>query len=90
MHRFVAARAPATPPLQERRVVPSPDEDHIVRGLLLEVTFEAQVLVALNQHFVVHRSVRVVAGGASFTDCFMLKHKWTALSDVASGTGFVL
>ena len=90
MHRFMAARAPATAALQERRMVPAADENDVRRGLLLEVALEAKILVPLDQHLVVHRSVRIVAGGAAFADGLVLKHKRAALRNVALGTSFVL
>lgn len=90
MHRLVAARAPATAALQEARVIPSANEDTIWRSLLLEVAFEAEILVPLNEHLVVYRPVRIVAGGAAFTDRLVLEHEWAALRDVAFGTSFIL
>jgi hypothetical protein len=90
MNCLVAARAPATAALQERRMVASSNQNYVWRGLLLEMAFEAKVLVSLHQHFIVHRPVRVVAGHAAFTNCLVFKYKGAALRDMALGAGFVL
>ena len=71
-------------------MIASSDQNYIWRGLLLEMAFEAKVLVPLHQHFIVHRSVRVVAGGAAFTHRLVFKHERPSLGNVAFGTGFIL
>jgi hypothetical protein len=90
MDSLVAACAPATAALQERRMVASSNQNYVWRGLLLEMAFEAKILVPLHQHFVVHSSVWVVAGRAAFAHRFVFEHERPALRDVAFGTGFVL
>ena len=71
-------------------MVSSADENDVGRGLLLEVAFQAEILVPLNEHLVVYGPVRIVARGATFTDRLVLEHKRAALGDVAFGTSFVL
>lgn len=90
MHCLMATRAPATATLQKRGMVPPADQNDIGRGLLLEVAFEAEVLVPLNEHLVVYGPMRIVAGGAAFANGLMLEDKRASLCDVAFGTGFVL
>ena len=52
-------------------------------GLILEVALQAQGRIALGEHFLVHGTVRVVAGGAAFADGVMGEHERTALLGVA-------
>ena len=57
---------------------------------LLEMTFQAQVRVALCQHLWIDRTRNRMAGGASLAQSLMFKHKWAALRGVAFKTAFVL
>jgi len=41
----------------------------------LSVTFETKIRITLNQHFPIHRAMRGMAYGASFTEGFMLENK---------------
>ena len=58
--------------------------------LRLEVALQAEVLVALHEHFVVHAAVRIVASGAAFADGFMFENERAALLHVALHAGVLL
>src|SRR5438045_9561758 len=62
VHGFVTARAPTCAPAQERRVVLSADQNGSRRGLLLEMALEAERLISGHEHFLIYRSLRLVAG----------------------------
>lgn len=64
-------------------MIPSADPNLSRRGLLLEVTLQAQVRAPLRQHLVVHSPVRIVARRATFAHRFMLEHERPPLLDVA-------
>ena len=51
------------------------------------MTFEAKVVIPLNEHFFVHGAVWIMAGGAAFTDCFVFENKGAALGGVALHAG---
>jgi len=57
---------------------------------LLEMTFQAEVRIARDEHLGVDRAVRAVTRGAAFVHRFMLEHVRAALSWVAFQTGFIL
>src|SRR6185295_3351296 len=82
VNRFVATGRPTGALLQTSGVIAIADEDFAVGPLLLEMTFEAEVRVALDQHLLVDRAVRRMAGHAAFADRFMFKHKRAALRGV--------
>ena len=86
----MAAGRPARALRQPRRVVRIADENSAACLLFLEVTFQAQGLVALGEHSRIHRAVRRVAAHATFFQRFMLKHEWSRLRDMALETSFVL
>lgn len=68
------------------------DDERIGRSrssLLLEVTLEAQVRVALGEHLLIGGAVRTVAGNASFTGRLMREDEWTSLLSVALHAGFI-
>lgn len=54
-----------------------------------EVAAEAEVLVACDQHFLVHRAVGLVAGDTAFLHCAVFKHERSGLSRVALGARLV-
>ena len=66
------------------------DENSAADFLFLEVTFQAQRLIAFVEHPRVNRAVRRVAAHATFFQRFMLKHEWSRLRDMALETSFVL
>jgi len=88
--RFVAAGGPTGALLQPRRMIAVSDENLSVAGLLLEVTLEAKVRVALREQPLVDRAVRRMAAHAAFPHRFMLEHEWPALRGVALETSFVM
>ena len=47
--------------------------------LHLGVTAKAEVDITFSKQLAVHRTMRVVANGASFAQGFMLKNKWPRL-----------
>ena len=65
------------------------DEDAPRRGLLLEMALQAKGLIARDQHALVDRTVRLVAGRASFAQGFVFEHKRAELHRVAFAAGFV-
>ncbi len=79
----MATGAPTSTPPQEGTVIDGTDDDD-ARGLLaLEVALEAEVLVALQQHFLIDRAMDPMTRGAAFADGQVLEHMRPALGDVA-------
>src|SRR6266567_168576 len=72
MNRLMAAGTPTGPTAEKRRVNAPADEDLPRRGLLLEMALEAKGLIARHQHALIHRTVRLVAGDAAFTQRLVL------------------
>lgn len=70
-------------------MVATPDEERAGSTLLLEMTFQTKGLVALGQHPLVNRAVRLVAGVATLAQRFMLEDKRSTLRSVTLETGFV-
>ena len=87
---FMAARAPAGPAAQKRAVILGPNVNLAADRLLLEMAAEAKRGVARDQQSGVHRTVRIVARGASFARRLVFKHERTKLRRVALGAGFIL
>jgi hypothetical protein len=83
MNGFVASCRPAGAGAQTRAVILSAN-DNAAASVLLEMALKAEIGVPSDQHFVVHRAVRVMAGGASFAEGFVLENKWAALRNVTS------
>jgi len=80
---FVTTSRPARALAEKRGVIAIANDDDAGSCLSLEMTFEAEISVALCQHFLVRGAVWIMACDASFTDCFMLENKRTPLGDVA-------
>ncbi len=59
-------------------------------GMAVKVALEAEGGIPLSEHLLIHRTVRIVAGGATFFDCIVGKDEWTHLSLVALGAGFII
>lgn len=59
------------------------------RALRLRVTFEAKIVVALHQHFRVHRPVRLVTGYATVAHRLVLEHVRLRLLAMALCAGLV-
>src|ERR1700728_4811120 len=85
----MAATAPAGAARDERRMVHIANQQHAGTGLLLEMALQAQVLIARDEHFLVHAAVRIVADGAAFADGFMFEDKRAALLRMALEAGFI-
>ena len=66
------------------------NDDDARSGLRLEVTFQAEVLVALHEHFFVGRAMWIMAGGAAFANGLMLKNEGATLSGMALHAGVAL
>ena len=69
---------------------PSPDKQLPGFELLLEMTLKTEILVPLDQHLVVHRPMRIMAGGAPFPHRFMLEYERAALRDMAGAASIAL
>jgi len=89
VHGFVATAAPTRAAAEERRMVLSADNNASGRSLLLEMAFETERLIAGDQHFLVHRTMHPMAGGASFAQRFMFEHKRAELHGMALAAGFI-
>ena len=89
MDGLVAAAAPTRAPAHKTGMVYFSDQQLPRGGLLLEVAFEAEGLVARDQHDGVDRSMRVVAGGAALAQGPVLEHKRPPLGGMALEAGFV-
>ena len=90
MNGFVAAGGPAGAAAQERRVILAADQDHSRSDLLLEVALEAETLIARDQHFLVHRAVRLMASPAPLAQGLVLEDEGSELRRMALATGLVL
>ena len=55
----------------------------------MRVTFEAKIVVALDEHFRVDRAVRLVTGRAALAQGLVFKHAWRGLLAVTLGARFV-
>jgi hypothetical protein len=90
MDCLVTARAPTGPARKKWCMISTADQNLPGRGLLLEMAAETEVLISLNEHLVVDRAVRFVAGGATFANRFVLEHERPALRDMTFGAGIHL
>lgn len=88
MNSGVTAGGPTTPQPEQLPVIGLSNEDTAVL-LDLGVALQAEVQVALDHELRVERTVRLMAGGASFAHGFMLEHKWASLIAVTIGAAFV-
>lgn len=70
-------------------VIASADHDGAGRSLLLEVAFQAKGGVALGEHPLIDRAVRLMAGVAALAQRFVFENKWPPLHGVALETGLV-
>ena len=69
-------------------MVTTADEQRTAGGLLLEVALQAERLIALRQHPLVHRTVRLVTGKAAFPQRLVLEDK-APLGGMTLETGLV-
>lgn len=83
-------RRPASPASEAACVILPADQYPSAGGLLLEVTLEAEHLIALSQHPLIHRTMRFVACRAPLSHRFMLKYKRASLRNVAFAARLLL
>ena len=81
---------PAAALCRQSRVIDIANVDCASCKLPLEVTAQAERLIARDQHSGVHASVRIVTGGAAFAHRLMLEHERPELLHVALGADFIL
>ena len=89
---FVAACAPASALLQAAAVFLAADDDRTVafhRGVL-EVAPQTEIGVPGDQHFLIHRAVRVMADGAAFEHGIVLEEEGAFLRGMALRARLVL
>ena len=89
VHRRMAAGAPASALAKARRVIELTDHDGALLGLNLRVAFQAQIVIALDEHLGMDRAVRLMTGDAAFTHGFVAKNERTRLFPVALGALFI-
>ena len=93
VNRRVTAGVPAGSHLQKRRVIRVADINvpgRNIRALHLRVAAQAKIRVALDEHFLVDRAVRTVAGDAAFAQRRMFKHKRPRLVAMTLRAAFIL
>ena len=90
MNGGVAAGSPAGTNLQLRRMVHVADIDLLARCLDLSVATQAEIRIALDQHFLVDGAVRGMASDAAFAHGRMLKDVRPRLIAMALGATFIL
>jgi hypothetical protein len=94
VHGFVAPSGPTRAPQDEPGMILGAyikcSGGLVGHPLGLEVTLEAEILVALNEHFVIRAAMRIVAGGAAFANGFVFENEWPALLHMALHTGVLL
>jgi len=92
MHGRMAARAPTTAQPQVVRMIDLADKKTLRAGgraLDLGVTFQAQIIVPLDQHFGVDRTVRGVANRTAFSQRFVFVDYRPALFPMALRATFI-
>jgi len=85
MHGCVTTSRPTSTLAQKRGVFDLADVNpaRASRGLRLGVAFEAEIRIALGEHFSVHRAVRLMTDHAALAHGFMLEHVRAALGRMA-------
>jgi len=89
VHGGVAACAPARAAAHERGVRHVANEKVAAHCVHLRVALKAKVVVALHEHLVGNRAMRVVTDRAAFTECFMLVNDWPRLFAMALRARFI-
>jgi len=92
MDRGMASRRPATAAGDFVGMIHDADVDLPAayhRTLILRVTLEAQVHVALDKHLGIHRTMRNMTGDAALTHGIVLVHTRPGLLTMTSRAGFV-
>ena len=72
MHGFVTSGSPASALLHAQGVVGASNHEPATADLL-EMTFQAEIRVALGEHLGVDRAMGGVADGAAFSEGFVLE-----------------
>ena len=85
---FMAAGRPTGALLYSSGMI-GPADQQATASDTLEMTFQAEVVVANSEEFGINGSVRIVASRAPFTDGFVFKDKRTALGLVTAETAFI-
>ena len=86
----VAAGGPARAPSRELRVIHLAYHQLTGGGLDLGVAFEAEIVVAGDQHLAIDGPMRLVAAGAAVAHRLVLVDKGPRLGLVTTGAGIVL
>lgn len=82
MDRFMAARSPAGASGNESPMINPADQQLTGRRLLLKVTLQTERLISHLEHFIIHRAMRIMAGGAALAQRFVLENKGAFLGRV--------
>ena len=85
----MTAGGPTGAALEERGVVTTTDQQYARSNLLLEMTLQTEALIALGQHPLINRTVRLMAGEATFSKSFVLENVRSTLNRMALETGFI-
>src|SRR6476620_1574879 len=90
MNCFMTPGGPARALHDTGGMILGTDDNLAGSALRLKMALQAKVVVALDQHFVIHTAVRVMTCGAAFTDGFVFEDEWSALWRVALHAGVLL
>lgn len=85
----MAAGRPARPLLQEIGVIDVAEKNCPRLGLLLEMAFQTESLIAFSQHALIDRAMRRMTGGATFAHRFVFENKRSALRRMTLRAGLV-
>ena len=85
MDRRMAACTPTGALAQKLRVRLKSNIDLPCGTLYLRMTFQAKIRITLHQQLPIHRTVRVVANRAAFSQSLMFKNKWPGLFTMTFG-----
>ena len=89
MDSFVAPRSPTGSAGQKRAVVATADEHSPRRRLLLKVTLQAEILIALQQKLFMDAAVRRMTRRASLAHRFVFEDKRSSLRDMTFRAGII-
>jgi len=90
MNRRMAAGSPACSDSQKHRVINVADVNLLAHRLDLCVAAQAKVRVALDEHFLIDRAMRIVANDAALTHRRMFKDEWPRLVAMTLRATFIL
>ena len=89
MHGSVASGAPAGAAAHKRCVRNVANENLSAERRNLRVTLQAEIVVALHEHLVRDRTVRLMTDGATFAQRLMVIDHWARLLAMAFGAAFI-